>query len=269
MRWRCLVTALALPALVGAAAAAGFEDTLAQRLLACTGCHGRDGRAAADGYYPRIAGKPAAYLYRQLRAFRDGQRRYAPMAQLLAPLDDAYLRTIAAHFAALDLPAASRGSPVPLPPVAAQRAATLVRSGDAAAGLPACSACHGDALVGAGDDVPGLLGLSADYLNAQLGAWRLGKRQARAPDCMARIAQRLAPGDVSALSAWLAAQPPSTAPRGPLPAPPPLDCGSFGASGPDGAYTAAALPAAASAAAGSAAAPAGALPPAARTEPAR
>ena len=30
--------------------------------LACTGCHGAEGRAASDGYYPRIAGKPAGYL---------------------------------------------------------------------------------------------------------------------------------------------------------------------------------------------------------------
>ena len=31
-------------------------DTLQQRLLACTGCHGKDGRATSHGYFPRIAG---------------------------------------------------------------------------------------------------------------------------------------------------------------------------------------------------------------------
>ena len=89
---------------------------MAQRLLACTGCHGKDGRAASDGYYPRIAGKPAGYLYHQLRAFRDGRRHYALMTNLLAPLDDAYLREIANHFAALDLP-----YPPPPPPTAPTR----------------------------------------------------------------------------------------------------------------------------------------------------
>ena len=39
--------------------AAAFEDTIAQRAMACTGCHGKEGRAASDGYYPRIAGKTA------------------------------------------------------------------------------------------------------------------------------------------------------------------------------------------------------------------
>ena len=179
---------------------------MAQRLLACTGCHGKDGRAASDGYYPRIAGKPAGYLFRQLRAFRDGQRRYALMGNLLAPLDDAYLQDIAAHFATLELPYAA---PPPSRADAAtlRQGQTLAQQGDAARGIPACQACHGSALTGVGADVPGLLGLPVDYLNAQLGAWRTGARRAEAPDCMAQIAQRLSPQDVNALAHWLAAQP--------------------------------------------------------------
>ena len=53
------------------AAAPAFEDSMAQRTLACTACHGKEGRAGPDGYYPRIAGKPAGYLYNQLLNFRD------------------------------------------------------------------------------------------------------------------------------------------------------------------------------------------------------
>ena len=118
-----------------------FEDTMAQRLLACTGCHGKDGRAASDGYYPRIAGKPAGYLFRQLRAFREGRRPYALMGNLLAPLDDAYLQDIANHFAALQLPYAMP------PPSRADAAAlrhrqALAQHGDAARGIPACEACQ-------------------------------------------------------------------------------------------------------------------------------
>ena len=217
------------PTAAHAAAGPAFEDTLAQRLLACTGCHGKDGRAASDGYHPRIAGKPAGYLYRQLRAFRDGQRRYALMGQLLAPLDDRYLREIAAHFAALDLPYAA---PAPSRADAASlaRGRELAQHGDAARDIPACQDCHGRALTGAGDDLPGLLGLPVDYLNAQLGAWRTGARHADAPDCMAQIAQRLAANDVAALAHWLAAQPVPAAPRpARAPGPLPLRCGSVGA----------------------------------------
>ena len=85
-------------------ATAKFEDTIAQRTLACATCHGKEGRAGPDGYYPRIAGKPAGYLYNQLINLRDGRRHYALMAGLLDPLSDRYLMEIAAYFSALDLP---------------------------------------------------------------------------------------------------------------------------------------------------------------------
>ena len=193
---------------------------------ACTTCHGREGRAAADGFYPRIAGKPAGYLFHQLQAFRDGRRQYALMSHLLEPLDDRYLREMAQHFAALDLP-------YPPPPPAADSAAvlargrTLVQQGDPARRVPACTACHGAAMMGLQPAVPGLLGLPRDYLNAQLGAWRTGQRRALAPDCMAQVAQALAPQDISAVAAWLAAQPVPLAghPATQLPAPSPMRCG--------------------------------------------
>ncbi len=202
---RCAMVVAGVAAL-RLADAAPFEDTIAQRLLACTGCHGHEGRAAPDGYYPRIAGKPAGYLFNQLRNFRDERRHYELMNGLLALLDDAYLQEIAEHFASLDLP-----YPPPLAPAssAALRDAggALVRRGDAARGLPACNDCHGAELTGRAPFIPGLLGLPRDYLNAQLGAWRSGQRRALAPDCMARVAQRMSTEDIGAVSAWLAAQP--------------------------------------------------------------
>ena len=207
-------------------AAPAVEDTMAQRVLACTGCHGPQGRAASDGYYPRIAGKPAGYLFNQLLSFRDGRRQYTLMANLLAPLTDEYLREIAAHFAQLELP-----YPPPQPANAdvnaLTRGETLVTKGDAALRLPACTECHGAALMGVAPSVPALIGMPRDYLNAQLGAWRTGSRHALPPDCMAEVAKKLAPSDISALSQWLAAQtvPPGAKPAAALPAALPLPCG--------------------------------------------
>lgn len=215
--------------LLGAAApvvAAPFEDTIAQRVLACTGCHGPEGRAAPDGYYPRIAGKPAGYVFNQLVNFRDGRRAYGLMANLLAPLDDAYLREIAGHFAALELPYAAP-APLALAPADADAAARLVREGDPARGLPACNACHGAAMTGTAPFVPGLLGLPRDYLNAQLGAWRNGKRVAQEPDCMAQVAGKLAPEEIGRVSAWLASRPVpiGAKPAATFAAPMPMACG--------------------------------------------
>lgn len=188
------------------ASAAPFEDTLAQRALACTACHGQEGRAAPDGYYPRIAGKPAGYLYNQLINFREGRRQYGLMNRMLAPLSDAYILEIAQHFAAQDVPYPPP-QPANAPPQVLERGKVLVMQGDAARQVPACVQCHGSAMTGVAPDVPGLLGLPRDYLSAQFGAWRTKQRRAHAPDCMAAIAQRLDTGDINAVSAWLASQP--------------------------------------------------------------
>lgn len=203
-------------------------DSLAQRALACTGCHGKQGRAAPDGYYPRLAGKPAGYLYNQLLNFRDGRRDYGLMSELIAPLSDAYLKELAGHFASLDLPYPPP-QPASLTAPELARAAQLARQGDPARGVPACTACHGERLTGSQPAVPGLLGLSRDYLNGQLGAWRSGQRRAQPPDCMARIARSLSDADLNALTQFLASQPlPSdTHPAAALPAPAPLDCGGL------------------------------------------
>ena len=188
------------------AQAAPFEDSMAQRTQACTVCHGKDGRAGPDGYYPRLAGKPAGYLYNQLLNFRDGRRHYGLMAGLVAPLSDAYLLEIAQYFSALDV---SYPAPVAstAPAQVLARGRTLALNGDASQKLPACTSCHGAALTGAAPHVPGLLGLPRDYLNAQLGAWQTRQRQAMAPDCMAHIAGQLSSADVSALAHWLSSQP--------------------------------------------------------------
>jgi cytochrome c553 len=222
----CAALAALWLVLAPARAAAPVPDTMAQRLRACSACHGPEGRAAADGYQPRIAGKPAAYLYQQLLNFREGRRSHAAMANLLAPLSDTYLREIAAHFAALDLPYPAPARHV-LEPDATRLAERLVHTGDPARRLPACTACHGAALTGMLPARPGLLGLPRDYLIGQLGAWRTGLRQARTPDCMAQIARALAPPEIAALASWLAARP-VPAPAHPAPAvagPLPLDCG--------------------------------------------
>ena len=202
-------------------------DTLAQRLQPCTACHGAEGRASREGYFPRIAGKPAAYLYQQLLNFRDGRRSNATMAELLAHQGDAYLREMAGHFASLDLPHTAPPAALAAPALLA-RGQTLVVHGDATRRIPACMACHGQPLAGTLPAVPGLLGLPRDYLIGQLGAWRTGGRRAVAPDCMAEIARRLAPEDASAVAAWLSAQPVPPGHRAglPPPGPVPLPCGS-------------------------------------------
>ncbi len=220
----CLLVAMAA---ASAGARPAFEDSMAQRTLACTPCHGKEGRAGPDGYYPRIAGKPAGYLYNQLLNFRDGRRHYGLMARLLDPLSDTYLLEIAEHFASLELPYSAPRAPA-VPAAVLERGQVLALEGDAAKRLPSCAHCHGPALTGVKPNTPGLLGVSRDYLNSQLGAFRTGQRRAHAPDCMAEIARQLTPEDLNAVANWLAARPlptPAT-PVASLPWIPTIACGS-------------------------------------------
>jgi cytochrome c553 len=223
----CIAWIAASPAL----AATPFEDSIAQRTLACTACHGKQGRAAPDGYYPRLAGKPAGYLYNQLLNFREGRRHYGLMTQLIDPLSDAYLLEIAQYFSGLEVP-----YPAPLastaPAGVLRMGRQLVMQGDTARKIPACVQCHGQAMTGVAPNIPGLLGLPRDYLNAQLGAWKSGQRRANAPDCMKDVVARLSLEDINAVASWIAAQPlpANIHPAAALPALPPgaaaIDCGS-------------------------------------------
>jgi cytochrome c553 len=202
-------------------------DTMEARVQGCTACHGTHGQGTDNDYFPRLAGKPAEYLFNQLQNFREGRRKYPPMNYLVTYLSDDYLHEIATYFS-------QQRPPYPPPSAATVSTSTLERGkqivlqGDPTKNIPACAACHGKALTGMEPAIPGLVGLHQDYMSAQLGAWRSGSRQAKAPDCMHEIATRLTDDDVNAVAAWLSTQP---APQNPVPAPArsmktPLACGS-------------------------------------------
>ena len=209
-----------LAAIVAAGAAAGVRaqqdtsvpafqqlDSMEARVQGCTTCHGQAGQGTDSAYFPRIAGKPAGYLYNQLVAFRDGTRRYAPMNYLVAYLPDAYLKEIAEHFAK-QRPPFTPGGQMKVDTAALQLGQTLAVAGDPKKGIPACTSCHGAGLTGMNPGIPGLVGLRPTYIAAQLTRWRVGEREAAEPDCMKRVASRLTEAEIHAVAAWLGRQEP-------------------------------------------------------------
>lgn len=198
----------------------GVSDTIEQRLLACAICHNKNGEGARKSeYYPRLAGKPVEYLYNQLIGFREKRRSSSPiMTYMVGGLGDNFLHEIASYYSALKPPYPETRPRADAATLA--RGQDLAMRGDKTRDIPACASCHGTGLTGLLPGIPGILGLYPDYIGAQLGAWKDGKRNSVAPDCMARIASRLNGDDVSAVSAWLATQPAS-------PDRPPLAAGSL------------------------------------------
>ena len=202
-------------------------DSMEARIQGCTTCHGQSGEGTNNDYFPRIAGKPAGYLYNQLVAFRDGTRKYPPMNYLVAYLPDAYLREMAQHFSRLR-PAFDTSSPSAAAPGNTAHGQQIAMAGDAAKQVPACVACHGATLTGTEPGIPGLVGLRPAYIAAQLTRWRVGARTAADPDCMKRIASRLSESDVADVAAWLGMQPApvDASPQPASAARMPLACGS-------------------------------------------
>lgn len=223
-----LWTFIALGTLSGVARAAA--DDMAPRVAACIACHGREGASTGGGYFPRLAGKPAGYIYNQLLSFRDGRRSHSDMSYLVQHLSDDYLREMAVYFAGLDLPYPPVSPATDASAATLQRGRQLALEGDAARGIPACVQCHGAALTGVKPAIPALVGLPRLYLSSQLGAWLTNDRHALPPDCMAVIGRRMSTADINAVASWIAVQqmPANTRPLAALPAPLPMPCGGAG-----------------------------------------
>jgi len=217
-----LVAAL-LPAAVAAATPGSPGATIEQRAAACIACHGRQGSSSNAGYYPRLSGKPAGYLFDQLQSFRDGRRFHSDMVYMVRHMSDDNLRELAGYFAGLSMPYPPVSPVTDASATMLERGRQLAHEGDAARSIPACVSCHGAALMGVQPGIPPLLGLPRLYIASQLGAWLTGDRHAPAPDCMAEVGSRLDTADINAVASWLAVQPvpadtrAAAAPAAPLP----------------------------------------------------
>ena len=104
MRRRVLTAAAIIAAALGAARDASAQDLAAGRrkAIACQNCHGIDGIARLPDA-PNLAGQPASYLMRALRAYRSGERRDEVMAIAAKPLTDQDIRDLAAYYAAIPI----------------------------------------------------------------------------------------------------------------------------------------------------------------------
>jgi cytochrome c553 len=228
-----LLTACVLAAPVFAAppAPGHVPDTIEQRVAACIACHGREGSSTEAGYFPRLSGKPAGYLFNQLQSFRDGRRFNTDMVHMVRHLSDAYLREIAEYFSSIDLPYSPVPTTTDATPEMLARGKALVFQGDAARDIPACVRCHGEALTGVLPGIPALVGLPRLYLSSQLGAWITNERHALAPDCMAEVGRKLTSADINAAASWLAMQPvpANPKPQATPPSPVPMACSALNA----------------------------------------
>lgn len=92
-----LLLASVLAAAAPAALAGGDAAAAMSKVGGCVACHGADGIGKAP-QYPNLQGQKAAYLEKQLKAFRSGERKDSNMNALAKPLSDADIANLAAYF---------------------------------------------------------------------------------------------------------------------------------------------------------------------------
>ncbi len=181
-----LVSATFVGALLAFASAPALAaDDIEAKAQVCAGCHGENGVPTDPKTIPVIWGQQQSYLMKQLRNYRNGERKNEVMAPIAKGLDDGDLRKLAAYFAAKPWPAhaqpASAGS---LPNGAAQ-----------------CQPCHQPHFEG-GMPAPRLAGLSYEFLSAQMKAFADGQRANNLD--MPKFMQMLSDGDRDAIARYLA-----------------------------------------------------------------
>jgi cytochrome c553 len=177
-------------------ATAGDAALGAQKAAVCGACHGTTG-SSINPEWPSLAGQPASYLVTQLRQFQQGTRVNPLMTPMAAPLGEADMADLAAHFSQ-QTPAGLEADPSNW-----KQGERLYRGGDGARGIPACIACHGPQ--GRGNAPAGYPALRAQqgvYTYNQLQAFASGSRATSGNAIMQDIASRLTDEEMRALASY-------------------------------------------------------------------
>ena len=102
---KSLAASAALIAAVFGAATAFAADPAAGKKLAqgtCAVCHGLDG-IAKNPDAPHLAGETAAYLVKQLKAFKSGERKHEQMSIIVQGLSDEDMANAAAWYSSIKI----------------------------------------------------------------------------------------------------------------------------------------------------------------------
>lgn len=198
----CLILAVALGMSSNAAQAntapAKGDPRKAEALVGvCGGCHGADGNSPVTAN-PSLAGQVEAYLFKQLRDFKSGERKSAVMSGMVASLSEDDMRNIAAYFASK----APKGGTAKDKNVALT-GQKIYKGGNQGSGVPACASCHSPTGAGIPSQFPRLAGQHADYTEAQLNLFRNGERANDAARMMRVIATKMSPQEMKAVAQYI------------------------------------------------------------------
>ncbi len=188
-----------IPSFFPAASAAGEGSAAGQsKSIVCSACHGANG-ISTNPIWPNLAGQHASYLLQQLKHYKEGKTRPAPMmSPMVATLTERDMEDLAEFYAKMPLGTAQpRTKNVTL-------GKRLYRQGDLSKHVPACIACHGpDGRGAAQAGFPVISHQQPEYLIQQLQAFKTGVRTSDPLAIMRTTSAKLSTEDMRALADYL------------------------------------------------------------------
>ena len=162
-------------------------SAVAAKSDSCAHCHGTDGNSTSSAY-PSLAGQTREYLYRQIKAFKEGSRKNSMMSPAVVVLSDQDMQELAEYFSGQTLVRST-----------AKTDPATIEQGKKIAAETQCVACHQPNFKGL-NEFPRVSRQKYPYLVKQLKDFRDG---ARASDVMGPPVKNLTDEQIDALAQYL------------------------------------------------------------------
>ena len=163
------------------------ETASAAKSDSCAHCHGTDGNSTASAY-PSLAGQTRDYLYRQIKAFKEGQRKNSMMSPAVVVLSDQDMQDLAEYFSGQTLIRST-----------AKTDPAIIEQGKKIASEAQCVACHQPNFKGL-NEFPRVSRQKYPYIVKQLKDFREGTRVS---DVMGPTVKNLTDEQIEALAQYL------------------------------------------------------------------
>ena len=168
---RCAVVAATLMLITGSAAWAQADEARAKKIAggSCFLCHGAKGESTSE-IFPRLAGQHAAYIAKQLEAFKSGQRKSSTMADMVAKLTPEEMLALGRYYEKMPTQSVATKDPQ-----LAAMGQYIYQNGNKFSGVPACASCHGADAQGT-STLPRLASQIPGYIHTQLKSFNKRER---------------------------------------------------------------------------------------------
>lgn len=191
---------LAVALLFSMSAFAQADEARAKKIAggSCFLCHGAQGESTSE-VFPRLAGQNAAYVAKQLDAFKTGQRKSSAMADMVAKLTPDEMLALGKYYEKMSIPREEAKDPQ-----LAAMGRYIYNNGNKFSGVPACVACHGAGGEGAAS-LPRLAGQFSGYTHTQLKSFN--KRERTNDNAVMHVvAEKMTELEMAAVAEFLSAQ---------------------------------------------------------------